>query len=191
MDEPLLSNAASREELERRLLQRVAAQDREAFRELYIAYHRRLSRFLMRLTKHYEIAEEIINDTMWVVWRQAQSFRHESRISTWILGIAYRRTMKALRQMKTAGARVNIEEAMLVAPDENAKSETHEWVLQGLSHLPLEQRLVLEFAYDLGHSCEEIAVIMGCPVNTVKTRLFHARRKLREILPQLAGADLS
>jgi len=54
--------------------------------------------------------------------------------------------------------------------------------------LPLEQRLVLEFAYDMGYSCEEIAEIMDCPVNTIKTRLFHARRKLRDILPDLAGA---
>jgi len=52
----------------------------------------------MRLTNRYEIAEEIINDTLWIVWRQAGSFRYESRVSTWILGIAYRRTLKALRQ---------------------------------------------------------------------------------------------
>lgn len=193
MDEQLLSVTPSRDETDQQLLQRVAAHDREAFRELYIIYHRRLSRFLMRLTKHYEITEEIINDTLWAVWRQADSFRHESRVSTWILGIAYRRTLKALRQFKTPAGfhAVPVEEDALIAPDEVAQSEIHEWVLQGLSQLPWEQRMVLEFAYDLGHSCEEIAAIMDCPVNTVKTRLFHARRKLREILPALAGADRS
>jgi RNA polymerase sigma-70 factor (ECF subfamily) len=45
----------------------------------------------------------------------------------------------------------------------------------------------LEFAYLMGHSCEEIAEIMQCPVNTVKTRMFHARQKLRLSLPRLAG----
>jgi len=84
---------------------------------------------------------------------------------------------------------VPIDEEWLVAPDETATTEVHEWILQGLNQLPLEQRMVLEFAYDLGHSCEEIATIMACPVNTVKTRLFHARRKLRQILPGLAGLE--
>jgi RNA polymerase sigma-70 factor (ECF subfamily) len=62
-----------------------------------------------------------------------------------------------------------------------------EWLAAGLARLPLEQRLVLELAYHLGHSCEEIALIMECPVNTVKTRMFHARRKLKPLLLQLAG----
>lgn len=191
MDEARLISNASRDETEQRLLRRVALQDREAFRELYIAYHRRLSRFLMRLTRHYEIAEEIINDTMWAVWRQAHNFRFESRVSTWILGIAYRRMLKTLRQLNTRIPHADaLDEDSLAAPDDMEQSEIHEWILQGLSQLPLEQRMVLEFAYDLGHSCEEIAAIMDCPVNTVKTRLFHARRKLRDILPALAGPKL-
>jgi RNA polymerase sigma-70 factor (ECF subfamily) len=49
--------------------------------------------------------------------------------------------------------------------------------------------MVLELTYLLGHSCEEIAAITDCPVNTVKTRMFHARRKLRELLPALSGED--
>ena len=56
-----------------------------------------------------------------------------------------------------------------------------------MATLPLEQRLVLELTYFLGHSCEEIAAITDAPVNTVKTRMFHARRKLRELLPSLSG----
>jgi DNA-directed RNA polymerase specialized sigma24 family protein len=47
----------------------------------------------------------------------------------------------------------------------------------------------VELCYELGYSCEEIATIMGCPVNTVKTRLFHARAKLQKLLPPLAGVS--
>jgi len=189
MDEPLASSTGSRDALDLQLLSRVANHDRDAFRELYIAYHRRLSRFLMRLTKRYELTEEIINDTLWVVWQHAGSFRHESRVSTWIMGIAYRRMLKALRHIQPPGVHlVALDEAQQLSNDEPAIAEQHQWILHGLAQLPLEQRLVLEFAYDLGHSCEEIAAIMDCPVNTVKTRLFHARRKLRQILPELAGA---
>ena len=177
-----------RDESDRLLLGRVVAGDRDAFRDLYIAYHRRLARFLTRLTHRYELAEEIINDTMWVVWRRAAKFRGESRVSTWIIGIAYRRALKSL---KSRGQRpmdtTPLETVSLVAPDELGDAETSEWILQGMQQLPLEQRLALEFAYGHGHSCEEIAEIMNCPVNTVKTRLFHARVKLRALLPGLAG----
>lgn len=178
----------ARDEGERRLLARVAGGDREAFRELYIAYHRRLARFLTRLTRHYEIAEEVINDTLWVVWRKAGDFRGDSRVSTWIMGIAYRRALKTLRSRNRALLEaVPIENEPLVAPDELGAAETSEWILLAMRHLPTEQRLALEFAYGYGHSCEEIAQIMDCPVNTVKTRLFHARAKLRALLPGLAG----
>ena len=179
----------ARDEGERRLLARVAGGDREAFRELYIAYHRRLARFLTRLTRHYEIAEEVINDTLWVVWRKAGDFRGESRVSTWIMGIAYRRALKTLRSRSHALIDgVPIENEPLVAPDELGAAETSEWILLAMQQLPTEQRLALEFAYGYGHSCDEIALIMDCPVNTVKTRLFHARAKLRALLPGLAGA---
>ncbi len=68
------------------------------------------------------------------------------------------------------------------------QAELREWLAVGLGKLPHEQRMVLELAYHVGNSCEEIAVIMECPVNTVKTRMFHARRKLKGLLIDLAGA---
>jgi RNA polymerase sigma-70 factor, ECF subfamily len=178
----------ARDDGDRRLLARVATGDREAFREIYIAYHRRLARFLTRLTRRYDVAEEIINDALWVVWKRAGDFRGESRVSTWIMGIAYRRALKTLgSRNQQQFVATPIESQPLVAADELGAAETSEWIMLGMEQLPTEQRMVLEFAYGYGHSCEEIAQIMDCPVNTVKTRLFHARAKLRTILPGLAG----
>jgi RNA polymerase sigma-70 factor (ECF subfamily) len=71
--------------------------------------------------------------------------------------------------------------------ESGGQEELSEWLGVALARLPLEQQMVLELAYHLGHSCEEIALIMHCPVNTVKTRMFHARRKLKTILVKLAG----
>jgi len=70
-------------------------------------------------------------------------------------------------------------------------TELRDWVAHGLSHLPIEQRLALELAYNMGHSIEEIAEITDSPVGTVKARMFHAREKLRQHLPALAGVDAS
>jgi RNA polymerase sigma-70 factor (ECF subfamily) len=191
MTAPISLLQQQREDSDRRLLAKVAARDREAFRELYIIYHRRLARFLVRLTRRYELAEEIINDTLWVVWRKAADFRGDSRVSTWIMGIAYRRALKTLRSRgNQALDTVPIENEPLVAPDELGEAEMGEWILLAMQQLPAEQRLAVEFAYGYGHSCEEIALIMDCPVNTVKTRLFHAREKLRTALPGLAGVEV-
>jgi RNA polymerase sigma-70 factor (ECF subfamily) len=181
-------NAQISAEVDRDVLDRVAAGDREALRELYLIYHRRLARFLTRFTRRHDLIEEVINDTLWVVWRKAGEFRGDSRLSTWIMGIAYR---CALRTLRSRGKRllnaVPIENEFLPAPDELDAAETGEWVALAMQQLPTDQQVTLELAYGQGHSCEEIAQIMDCPVNTVKSRMFQARNKLRTILPRLAG----
>lgn len=186
MPRPSPQSAEARETL---LLQRVAERDRQAFEELYNAYHRRLSRFLMRLAPRYDFAEEIINDTFWVVWRKAGEFRGASRVSTWIMGIAYRRALRALRderQVTSIDRRLS-EESTPDSDDSAATADMQDWISRGLSELSEEQRLTLEMAYFLGHSCEEIAAITGSPVGTIKARMFHAREKLRLSLPLLGG----
>jgi RNA polymerase sigma-70 factor (ECF subfamily) len=168
------------------LLRQVAHHDRAAFKELYLAYHRRLARFLMRMTQRHDVIEEVINDTMWTVWQKAADFRGDSQVSTWIVGITYRRALKALRKPGAAHYAAFVED-LPPAADTHLADENRQWLDRALAELPMEQRLVLEFSYLLGHSCEEIAQIMQCPVNTVKTRMFHAREKLRLSLPRLAG----
>ena len=172
-------------EVERELIERIAREDRRALQELYLAYHRRLSRFLLRITRRYDVAEEVINDTFWVVWRKAPGFRGDSLVSTWILGIAYRRALKAVKRqapiLELAKRDPRLDPAQLpIEPGSDA--ELSDWLDAALARLAPEQRLAVELTYFLGHSCEEIAHIAGCPVNTVKTRLFHARQKLRQYL---------
>jgi RNA polymerase sigma-70 factor (ECF subfamily) len=175
---------------EKELIARVAKGDRRAFEELYNTYHRRLARFLTRLTRRYDVAEEVINDTFWIVWRKAGDFRGESLPSTWILGIAYRRARNAFRSAARAGSMENLDALPppLTSDEPMRTEELRDWLVQALVQLPVEQRLAVELCYELGYSCEEISEIMGCPVNTVKTRLFHARAKLQKLLPLLAGS---
>lgn len=183
---PTAVSGGTTNEREMELLRSVAARDRVAFKELYLVYHRRLARFLMRMTTHHELIEEIINDTLWTVWRKAGEFRGASRVSTWIVGIAYRRALKTLRQYSRPHAS---GDEQVLAVDDHAIDEERDWLERALAELPIEQRSVLELSYLLGHSCEEVAEIMQCPVNTVKTRMFHAREKLRRSLPRLAGIE--
>ena len=173
------------------LVRRTAARDRDAFRELYVIYHRRLARFLTRMTRHADVADEIINDTLWIVWQRAAEFRGSSRVSTWIMGIAYRRALKAFRRASLHVLR-DVDTVAAEQHDAGAAVEDadrRQLVTRALAELPLEQRIVLELTYYIGHSCQEIAEIMDCPVNTVKTRMVHARRKLRALLPGLTGGE--
>ena len=162
--------------------------------KLYFAYYRRLNRFLLR-TLSPERADEIINDTMFVVWRHAADFRGESRVSTWILGIAYRLALKRLKRERARDAgtiELSAATEYALMDDSGANQrETREWIDSALVSLPPAQRLTVELAYFLGHSCEEIAAITDCPVNTVKTRLFHARERLRRLLPGLSDTTLA
>jgi RNA polymerase sigma-70 factor, ECF subfamily len=174
-----------------RLLQGVARHDRGAFEALYHAYHRRLARFLLRLAPRYEFAEEVINDTFWVVWQKAAEFRGASRVSTWIMGIAYRRALRGLRDERRIGRMRDDEydDAVHGQAEVSDPVDVRDWIAQGLQALPAEQRLALELAYFMGHSCEEIATIMECPVGTVKARMHHAREKMRILLPALGGSS--
>jgi len=171
---------------EARLLRQVAGGDRAAFRALFFVYHRRLARFLHRMIRERESVEELVNDTMLVVWQRAADFRGASRPSTWILGIAYRRALKALERasarptepLESWTEHVDAAEADPLA----AAAERSQWIDQALDALSPEHRLVIELAYYMGLSCEEIAGVAECPVATVKTRMFYARQRLRDQL---------
>ena len=185
---PIGTNAVYSNDRELDLVRRIVLRDRDAFRDLYLMYHRRLARFLMRMSLSHETVEEVINDTLWTVWQKSPDFRGASRVSTWIVGIAYRRALKSLRQARAARVPLT-DEFIDMAGDTDIEggNEMRQWLERAMAELPVEQRMVMEFAYLMGHSCEEIAQIMHCPVNTVKTRMFHAREKLRLSLPRLAG----
>ena len=173
---------------DRMLLQRMAAGDRGALAVLYRSYHGRLCRFLSRLTRRPDVIEEVINDCFWIAWQKADGFRGDSRVSTWIMGIAYRCGLKALRQHGDEPVEEHpARDERSSAHDPGEDRELRDWLAKGLERLSLDQRVVVELVYGVGHSLEDVAVITQCPVGTVKARLFYARVKLRNVLPALAG----
>ncbi len=178
---------ANRELEERALLELIAAKDRDALSDLYSQYHARLFKFVFRMTRSYSAADELVNDIMLAVWRGAGKFRGDSKPSTWIFGIAYRQALKRLsRKQLTIASHLDVDQL----PDTQSKAvEQEDWVRQGLETLPAAQRLAMELVFFLGLSYEEVAAVTECPVNTVKTRMFHARRKLKEQLLSSASGE--
>jgi RNA polymerase sigma factor (sigma-70 family) len=165
-----------------RLLRRVAGHDREAFEALYRAYHPRLQRYLSRYLRSSGAIEDVIHEVMLAVWQQADRFREASRVSTWIFGIAYHKALEELRRASNRPFAVPSERLELSSPPVESHPGLRVALEQALARLPEEQRTAVELTYIQGHSYPEIARLMDCPVNTVKTRMFHARRKLRGML---------
>ena len=173
------------ERAETRLLAAVAAGERAAFEALYRAYQPRLTRFLGRMTRRPALVEEVLDDTMLVVWRHAGRFNGGSKVSTWIFAIAYRTALKALQRLDepVEDGAAETRAATGPGPEQRAdEGRLRDALRRALAALPAAQRAVVELTYfhDIGY--REIAAIVDCPVDTVKTRMFHARRRLRALL---------
>jgi len=171
---------------EAELLARIAKGDRDAFECLYRAYLPRLTRFLQQLTRRQQAVEEAINDTMLVVWRKADRYSNESKVSTWIFAIAYRRGLKLLKRFDEPVA----DDSTWTQQGEDTpetgvmQRELRAVLGAAMAQVSAQQRAVIELTYYQGCGYREIAEIMGCPVDTVKTRMFHARRRLRLLLAE-------
>ena len=183
---------SSRNDQDVELLRRIATdRDRKALSELYERYYNNLQRFLYRVTHDLELAQEGINDVMLVVWNRASTFSGRSKASTWILGIAYRKGLKLAEKANRWSSRFKAAdwsesvEPVTASPGHTDEIATEDLINHALRSLPPKQRAVVELTYLQGCSYEEIAEIVDCPVNTVKTRMFHARASLRKLLPAL------
>ena len=182
---PAIIPARSGDADERRLLDRVIARDLGAFESLYRLYHPRLTRFLTNLVQRPQLVEEALNDTMMVVWQSAERFKGSSKLSTWIFTIAYRTAVKARRRWPDPVEDVSSDER--VSPDPQPDhfvhhAQLHDALIAAMDGLSADHRAVVDLTYFHGLGYREIAEIMDCPVDTVKTRMFHARRRMKRVL---------
>ena len=177
------------EDHERSLINLIAAGDIEAFKTLHRAYQRRLFAYSMKMLDDAGAAEELTSDVMLEVWKQARQFKGKSKLSTWIFGIAHH---KALNARRRRGQRIDVamEQAQTSVdprPDPEQSAERRDMLRRletALGTLSLDHREAIELTFYHEFSYEEIAQIMNCPVNTVKTRMFYAKKKIRETLSQ-------
>jgi RNA polymerase sigma-70 factor (ECF subfamily) len=170
---------------ESELLKRVGGGDLHAFEKLYRMYQPRLARFLINLVQRPQLVEEVLNDTMMVVWQTAGKFRGASKPSTWIFSIAYRKAMKAKSRWPdpVEDPQTDVRASDDPAPDEELdRQRLHDALVGAMDQLSADHRAVVDLTYFHGMGYREIAEIMSCPVDTVKTRMFHARRKLKQVI---------
>ncbi len=164
---------------ERRLMELVADGDAAAFERLFETYQPRLFRFVYRLTGSYRTSEEVVSDILLVVWTKAHTFRGDSRVSTWIYGIAYRKSLDRMRKRRPRW--LPLSAASLEATDA-PNLEREDWVQHSIGKLSPSHQLTVMLVFYAGLTYQETAKATDTPLNTVKTRMFHARRALKEYL---------
>ena len=174
------------------LIGRIANGDRLAMQVLFARHHVRVFRFVVRLVRNESTAEDLISEVFLDVWRQADRFEGRSAVTTWLLSIARFKALSALRRRpdeeldeETAGAIEDPSDDPEVALDKKDKGAIIRKCLTGLS---AEHREIVDLVYYHEKSVEEVAEIVGIPENTVKTRMFYARKKLAELL-KAAGIE--
>ena len=168
------------------LVQRIAGGDNLAMRALYGRHHLRAFRFLQHLLRDEALAEDALSDVFLDVWRQAGKFEGRSSVSTWLLSIARNKAWTSLRKRRESALEEGMAEAMEDEGDDPEvqvqKSDKGAAIRACMEKLTPEHREVLDLVYYHESSVEEVAMIISIPENTVKTRLFHARKKLAELL---------
>jgi RNA polymerase sigma-70 factor (ECF subfamily) len=178
-----VSRSKLRDEEELRLLARIRGGNLKAFEQLYRMYHPRLTRFLLNLVRRPQLVEEVLNDTLMVVWEKSDSFNGASKFSTWVFAIAYRKAMKALRRqdMPVEDPAADRRPSDAADPEQAmGHNRVHALLIEAMAGLSADHRAVVDLTYFHERGYREIADLLECPVDTVKTRMFHARRHLRK-----------
>jgi RNA polymerase sigma-70 factor, ECF subfamily len=169
-----------------RIVERVAAGDRLAMQVLYARHHVRVYRFVLRIVNDAAAGEDLTSDVFLDVWKNAARFEGRSQVSTWMLSIARYKALAALR--RRANDPLDDEVACKIPdtadnPEAILQKQNESAVLrQCLTELSPAQREIIDLVYYHEKSIAEVAEIIGAPQNTVKTRMFHARKRIAALL---------
>src|SRR5436309_2700021 len=178
--------------LEVQIMAAVASGDTQAFERLYQAYEKRVFQYVSTFVRDQAVAEEIVVDVMVAVWRGAYTFTNTSRVSTWIFGIARHKAIDALRKViRSEQETMELEKVThLPNPAEGPlesidRKQVAALTRQAIAKLSREHQEVIRLAFFEDLPYEEIAILLGIPVNTVKTRVFYAKQQLKQQLDRL------
>jgi len=177
------------------LISAIAAGDERAMRPLYNRHRVRVFRFAIRLVDDAAAAEEIVSEAFIEVWRQAGRFEGRSSVSTWIMSIARFKALSARRRRQEIEIKLNEKLAETVAdqsftPEQAVLEMDRSAQLRAcLTQLSPDHREIIDLVYYHDKTIEEVAEIVGVPRNTVKTRMFYARKRLAQLLARSRDFD--
>src|SRR5262249_37182635 len=176
------------------LLAQIAGGDRLAMRNLYLRHERRVFRFVQRMLNDRCLAEDVLSEVFFEVWKKAEHFQGRSSVSTWLLGIARHKALTAAatkpRTFESLDGAAAINVADPTADQDAAMLAYERSVLlkRSLEALSPEHREIIDLVYYQEMSIKQIADLLAIPENTVKTRMFYARKRLTALV-EAAGSE--
>jgi RNA polymerase sigma-70 factor (ECF subfamily) len=174
------------------LIARIGTGDRAAMQTLYGRHATRVYRFLLRLVRNPSTAEDLMSDVFLDVWQQAARFEARSTALTWILSMARFKALSTLRRKSPAALDDDKAEAVedeADTPEVTVQKASKAAIMRRcIAALSPEQGAVVDLVYYHECSVEDVSAILSVPANTVKTRMFYARKRLSELLIA-AGVD--
>lgn len=155
--------------------------DTQAFRQLYGRYVGRVRGLIYQMTAQPDYIDDLTQEVFVKVFRSLSGFRAEARFSTWLFRIAVNCCQDARRQAGRRGPTGPLDKTLAAESEETlVRLNREQLVAQALQVLTPEHRMVV-ILHDLqDRTQEEIATVLKLPVGTIKSRLFYARRRLRE-----------
>ena len=190
----ILPGTTTRSTHDAALIERIALGDRNAMLVLFTGHQVRVFRFILRMIGDKTIAEDLTSEVFLDVWRQAGQFEGRSMVSTWMLAMARYKAL-AVRRRRTED---QLDEEVVEAIEDDGddpevavqKKDRSEILRRCLGKLSADHREIVDLVYYHEKSVDEAAQILAIPENTVKTRLFHARKRLSALANE-AGLDRS
>jgi len=179
---------AAKDNSDEALVAKIAAGNRLAMQVLFARHHARIYRFVLRLLGSEALAEDVTSEVFLDVWRQAHRFEARSAVTTWLLAIARHKALAELRRRPEPPSDAGSMDASDPADNPEATfaiKHRGEILRNCLTRLSPRHREIIDLVYYHEKSVQEAAAILGVPGNTVKTRMFHARKKLSELLEAL------
>ncbi|MCI2425970.1 RNA polymerase sigma factor [Candidatus Acetothermia bacterium] len=170
---------------EKRISGAVVPQDEEAFAELFREYYPRIFRYCRANGLSEADAQEVVQVTMIAVWTGRGNFQRRTALSTWIFGIAHHKMVDLWRQHGRDAAVTTAAKRLLPNRAEKDFSEQltiTDRMMRALAELSEKHRQVILLAFYHGLSCREMSAILGCSMGTIKSRLYHAKEQLKELI---------
>lgn len=164
----------------------IADNDKGAMRVLFGRHRVRVFRFVVRMVSNRETAEDLVSEVFLEIWRNARRFEARSQVTTWILGIARHKAFAALKRRSIAQSEESVP-VLIEDPTDNPEVAMQQRQRSALLRDCLKQlspahRETIDLVYYHERSISDVARIIGVPENTVKTRMFHARKRIAELM---------
>jgi RNA polymerase sigma-70 factor, ECF subfamily len=182
----VIQTGPAQDQTDQNLVRAISEGDRRAMQVLYRRHNVRVYRFILRLTNDASLAEDLVSEVFIGVWRQAGGFKAKSQVSTWLLAIARHKALSALTRRRDEQLSDDVAD-LIADPADDAETmiedrDRSEIVRKCLSQLSSDHREVIDLVYYREKTVEEVAEIIHAPANTVKTRMFYARKRMEKLL---------